>query len=250
VAEIVRGSGIAEADIRSLADSYIASQNVIISWCLGLTQHEHGVDTVREIVNVLLPSRQHRSGRRRTVTGAGTQQRPGQPHVRHRPPARPPSFLDRLAEVCGIDPPREHGLGTRATIEAMRRKDIKVFVALGGNFALSGAGPARARTRRLRNCDLTVQVSTKLIVAISCTGAAALILPCLGRTERDRQVSGEQGVTVEDSMAMVHISSGMKGTGVASPALRVRDPGRLSAGHAARQSYAVARLRRQLRPHP
>jgi molybdopterin-dependent oxidoreductase alpha subunit len=207
-ADIVRGSGIAEADIRSLADSYIASRRVIISWCLGLTQHEHGVDTVREIVNLLLL--------RGNIGQAGAGPSPVRGHsnvqgnrtcgIDHRPTA---AFLDRLAEVCGIDPPREHGLGTVATIEAMRRNDVKVFVALGGNFAL--AAPDVPRTyEALRNCDLTVQVSTKLNRSHIVHGRRALILPCLGRTERDRQASGEQGVTVEDSMAMVHISRGMK----------------------------------------
>jgi molybdopterin-dependent oxidoreductase alpha subunit len=207
-AEIVRGSGIAEADIRSLADSYIASQNVIISWCLGLTQHEHGVDTVREIVNLLLL----RGNISRT--GAGPSPVRGHSNVQgnrrcgidHRPTT---AFLDRLAEVCAIDPPHEHGLGTVATIEAMQRGDVKVFVALGGNFAL--AAPDLPRTyEALRNCDLTVEVSTKLNRSHIVHGRRALILPCLGRTERDRQASGEQGVTVEDSMAMVHISNGMK----------------------------------------
>jgi anaerobic selenocysteine-containing dehydrogenase len=84
-----------------------------------------------------------------------------------------------------------------------------VFVALGGNFAL--AAPDLPRTfEALRNCDLTVQVSTKLNRSHIVHGRQALILPCLGRTEKDQQASGEQGVTVEDSMAMVHISYGMK----------------------------------------
>ena len=134
--------------------------------------------------------------------------------VNNRPPA---AFLDRLADVCGIVPPREFGLGTVATIEAMERGDLKVFIALGGNFAL--AAPDLPRTSAaLRNCDLTVQVSTKLNRSHIAHGRNALILPCLGRSEHDHQASGEQGVTVEDSMAMVHISRGMKKP--ASPHLR------------------------------
>jgi molybdopterin-dependent oxidoreductase alpha subunit len=206
--DIVKGSGISEADIRNLAASYLASERVIVAWCLGLTQHEHGVDTVREIVNVLLL--RGNIGRE----GAGPAPVRGHSNVQgnrtcgidHRPT---PQFLDRLAQVCGIDPPREHGLGTVATIEAMERGDVKVFVALGGNFVL--AAPDQPRTfAAMRNCDLTVQVSTKLNRSHIVHGRRALILPCLGRTERDQQASGEQGVTVEDSMAMVHMSFGMK----------------------------------------
>jgi molybdopterin-dependent oxidoreductase alpha subunit len=215
-ADIVEGSGIAKSDIQELAISYVASERVIIAWCLGLTQHEHGVDTVREIINVLLlrgnigregagpcPVRGHSNVQGNRTCG-----------VNHRPTKE---FLDRLGEVCGIDPPREHGLGTVPTIEAMQRGEVKVFVALGGNFAL--ATPDQAYTyRALRNCELTVQVSTKLNRSHIVHGKRALILPCLGRTEKDRQAGGEQGITVEDAMSMVHISHGMKNP--ASPQLR------------------------------
>src|ERR671919_544789 len=210
-ADLVRDSGIEEPGIRKLADSYVASKRVIIAWCLGLTQHEHGVDTVREIVNLLLlrgnigregagpcPIRGHSNVQGNRTCG-----------VNHRPDK---AFLDRLADVCGIDPPREHGLGTVATIEAMHTGDVKEFVALAGNFAL--AAPDIPYTfEALRNCALTVQVSTKLNRSHIVHGKRALILPCLGRTEKDRQATGEQGITVEDSMSMVHISYGMKEPG-------------------------------------
>jgi molybdopterin-dependent oxidoreductase alpha subunit len=209
--EIVEGSGISEAEIRKLAESYIASKRVIIAWCLGITQHEHGVDTVRELVNLLLlrgnigregagpcPIRGHSNVQGNRTCG-----------VNHHPDA---AFLERLAEVCGIDPPRERGLGTVATIEAMHRGDVKVFVALGGNFALCTPDlPYTAEA--LRKCDLTVQVSTKLNRSHIVHGKRALILPCLARSDKDRQASGEQGVTVEDAMSMVHISHGMKEPG-------------------------------------
>jgi molybdopterin-dependent oxidoreductase alpha subunit len=206
--ELVGGSGISEPDIRALAKSYMKSQRVIIAWCLGLTQHEHGVDTVREIINVLLlrgnigregagpcPIRGHSNVQGNRTCG-----------INHHPEKE---FLDRLADVCGIEPPRDRGLGTVATIEAMHRGDLKVFVALGGNFAL--ATPDQPYTfEALRNCELTVQVSTKLNRSHLVHGKQALILPCLGRTDRDLQASGEQGVTVEDAMSMVHISFGFK----------------------------------------
>jgi molybdopterin-dependent oxidoreductase alpha subunit len=207
-ADLVRDAGVDEAGIRALADSYLGSKRVIIAWCLGLTQHEHGVDTVAEIVNLLLlrgnigregagpcPIRGHSNVQGNRTCG-----------INHRPDK---VFLDRLAEVCGIDPPREHGLGTVETIEAMRRGDLKVFVALGGNFAL--ATPDQPYTyEALRNCELTVQVSTKLNRSHLVHGKRALILPCLARTDKDDQAGGVQGVTVEDAMSMVHISYGMK----------------------------------------
>jgi anaerobic selenocysteine-containing dehydrogenase len=129
--------------------------------------------------------------------------------VNHRPSA---AFLNRLADVCGFEPPREHGLGTVATIEAMHRGDVKVFVALGGNFALCTPDLSYG-SEALRNCELTVQVSTKLNRSHVVHGKRALILPCLARTDKDHQASGLQGVTVEDSMSMVHMSYGMKEPG-------------------------------------
>jgi len=103
-------------------------------------------------------------------------------------------------------------MGTVDTIEAMQRGAVKVFVAFGGNFAL--AAPDLPYTAEaLRKCELTVQVSTKLNRSHIVHGKRALILPCLARTDKDHQASGEQGVTVEDSMSMVHISHGMKEPG-------------------------------------
>ena len=206
--DLVAGSGVAEPDIRKLAVSYMKSERVIIAWCLGLTQHEHGVDTVREIVNLMLlrgnigregagpcPVRGHSNVQGNRTCG-----------IDNKPPK---DFLDRLADVCGFEPPREDGLGVVATIEAMQRGDIKTFVALGGNFALATPDPSRT-FEALRKCELTVQVSTKLNRSHLVHGKRALILPCLARSDKDVQASGIQGVTIEDSMAMVHISFGMK----------------------------------------
>jgi molybdopterin-dependent oxidoreductase alpha subunit len=215
-AEIVHQSGVEEKAIRQLAEVYLNADRTVVAWCLGLTQQEHGVDTVREIVNLLLL--RGNIGRE----GAGPSPVRGHSNVQgnrtcgidHRPSKQ---LLDRLEEVCSITPPREHGLDTVDTIKAMLAGDVKVFVSMGGNFAL--ATPDTAVTfAALRNCELTVQVSTKLNRSHLVHGRTALILPCLGRTEKDIQHSGEQGVTVEDSMSMVHLSFGMKKP--ASPELK------------------------------
>ncbi|MGW2661581.1 FdhF/YdeP family oxidoreductase [Nocardia tengchongensis] len=207
-ADIESRSGVSAADIRKAADIYRVADRSIVSWCLGVTQHEHGVDTVREIVNLLLL--RGNLGRE----GAGPSPVRGHSNVQgnrtcgidHRPAA---AFLDRLAEVCGIFPPREHGLDTVATIEAMAAGRVRVFVGMGGNFAI--AAPDTAYTfEALRNCELTIQVSTKLNRSHLVHGRRALILPCLGRTEKDVQRSGVQSTSVEDSMSMVHLSVGMR----------------------------------------
>jgi molybdopterin-dependent oxidoreductase alpha subunit len=163
---------------------------------------------VREIVNLLLL--RGNIGRE----GAGPSPVRGHSNVQgnrtcgidHRPSTQ---LLDRLEEVCSITAPREHGLDTVDTIKAMLAGDVKVFVSMGGNFSLA-TPDTEATFAALRNCELTVQVSTKLNRSHLVHGRTALILPCLGRTEKDVQRTGEQGVTVEDSMSMVHLSFGMK----------------------------------------
>ncbi|MFD0403608.1 FdhF/YdeP family oxidoreductase [Kitasatospora sp. NPDC127121] len=206
--EIERQSGLGRAEVLKAARVYRDADRSIVSWCLGVTQHEHGVDTVREIVNLLLL--RGNLGRE----GAGPSPVRGHSNVQgnracgidHRPS---PEFLDRLAEACGIDPPRAHGLDTVSAVEAMRRGEVTVFVAMGGNFAL--AAPDTPYTyEALRGCELTVQVSTKLNRSHLVHGRQALILPCLGRTEKDHQRGGVQSTSVEDSMSMVHLSVGMK----------------------------------------
>jgi len=209
-------SGLPADKIRAAAEIYRTANKCIISWCLGVSQQEFGVDTIREIVNVLLlrgnigregagpcPVRGHSNVQGNRTCG-----------INNRPSE---AWLARMDTACNIKSPREHGFDTVGSIKAMDRGDIDVFVGMGGNFA--SATPDRDLTYRgLRRCKLTVHVSTKLNRSHLVHGKEALILPCLGRTEHDHQQSGPQQITVEDSMSMVHLSKGMKEP--ASPHLR------------------------------
>ncbi|WP_069886809.1 FdhF/YdeP family oxidoreductase [Streptomyces luteocolor] len=207
-ADLEAASGLTRAQIEQAARVYREADRTIISWCLGVTQQEHGVDTIREIVNVLLlrgnigregagpcPIRGHSNVQGNRTCG-----------IDHRPSEE---FLDRLADACGITPPRKPGLDTVRTLEAMHRGEVTVFVGMGGNFALA-APDTEYTARALSRCELTVHVSTKLNRSHLEHGRQALILPCLGRTEHDVQRAGEQSVSVEDSMSMVHLSKGIK----------------------------------------
>ncbi|WP_305784069.1 FdhF/YdeP family oxidoreductase [Symbioplanes lichenis] len=207
-ADIVHQSGVTEDVIRELAGKYIASKRAIIAWCLGLTQQIHSVDTMREIMNVLLLRGMI------GVKGAGPSPIRGHSNVQgnrtcginHHPTEK---WLAKHDAATGIVSPRERGLGTVETIEAMRDGRVRVFVSLGGNFAL--AAPDTGHTfAALRNTELTVQVSTKLNRSHLVHGKQALILPCLARSERDDTDAGEQGITVEDSMSYVHLSYGKR----------------------------------------
>lgn len=173
---------------------------------MGITQHRHSVATVRELVNVLML--------RGNIGKAGAGACPVRGHsnvqgnrtvgINEKPPA---DFLDTLEKRYSFSVPRDNGFNTVESIHAMLEGKAKVFIALGGNFA--AATPDTTRTyQALKKCDLTVQISTKLNRSHVITGKRALILPCIGRTEIDCQVSGEQCITVEDSMSMVHSSRG------------------------------------------
>jgi molybdopterin-dependent oxidoreductase alpha subunit len=200
-------SGLSEADIRAAAEVYLGARRVIACWGMGITQHQHSVATIQMIVNLLmLCGHMGREGAGACpVRGHSNVQGDRTMGIWEKPPA---ALLDRLQQVFGFEPPRENGFDTVEAIQAMLDGKGRVFFALGGNFA--AATPDTYQTwKGLRQCDLTVHVATKLNRSHMVHGREALILPCLGRTEIDMQAAGAQGVTVEDSMSMVHISMGI-----------------------------------------
>jgi molybdopterin-dependent oxidoreductase alpha subunit len=204
--ELVEQSGVTRESMREAARVYVESERTIVCWAMGLTQHKNAVANIQEIVNLLLLRGQ--IGR----PGAGVCPVRGHSNVQgdrtmgiwERPAD---TFLDALAREFGFEPPRRHGLDTVETIRAMHDRRVRVFFALGGNF-LSATPDTEFTAEALRRCRLTAHVSTKLNRAHLVTGEQALILPCLGRTERDAQTSGEQFVSVENSMGVVHSSHG------------------------------------------
>ena len=213
---IEAASGLSRREIEDFAGDVMAANSVIVCWAMGITQHRNAVATIREIVNFLLL--RGNIGR----PGAGPSPIRGHSNVQGDRTMgiwekMPDSFLDRLRDEFGFEPPREHGYDTVDTIRAMRDGRIDVFVALGGNFVAATPDTAVTETAMAR-CRLTVHVATKLNRSHLVHGEEALILPCLGRTERDHQASGDQFVTVEDSMSMVHESRGRLEPG--SPHLR------------------------------
>jgi molybdopterin-dependent oxidoreductase alpha subunit len=205
-ADVERLSGLSRSRIEEFADDVTAAESVIVCWAMGLTQHANAVETIREVMNFLLL--RGNIGR----PGAGPCPVRGHSNVQGDRSMgvwekMPDAFLDRLRDEFGFDPPRAHGWDVVDSIRAMRDCKVGVFFALGGNFA-AAAPDSEVTAAGLRRCDLTVHVATKLNRSHVLTGREALILPCLGRTERDRQASGEQYVTVEDSMSVVHASRG------------------------------------------
>ncbi|MFJ6860035.1 FdhF/YdeP family oxidoreductase [Streptomyces werraensis] len=204
--ETLTATGLGREDVERFLRMVLNSERIVVCWAMGLTQHKHSVPMIREVVNFLLL--RGNIGR----PGAGVCPVRGHSNVQgdrtmgifERPA---PAFLDALEKEFGFAPPRRHGYDVVRAIRALRDGEAKVFFAMGGNF-VSASPDTEVTEAAMRRARLTVHVSTKLNRSHAVTGARALILPTLGRTERDRQASGEQFVTVEDSMGMVHASRG------------------------------------------
>ncbi len=201
-ADVEEATGLPRTGIEDTVRDVLGAKSVIVCWAMGLTQHKNSVATIREVVNFLLL--RGNVGR----PGAGVCPVRGHSNVQgdrtmgiyEKPSA---AFLDALRDEFGFEPPRHHGADAVESIRALRDGHAKVFLAMGGNFV--AATPDTAVTEAaMRRARLSVQVSTKLNRSHAVCGAEALILPTLGRTERD----GDQFVTVEDSMGMVHASRG------------------------------------------
>jgi molybdopterin-dependent oxidoreductase alpha subunit len=202
---VTAATGLTRAEIETAAGMFADSPATIVCWAMGLTQGPHAVATIQEIVNVqLLRGMIGRPGAGLCpVRGHSNVQGDRTMGIWH----EPPSWLAPLGEALGVAMPAARGYDTVDTIRAMRDGRVRVFASLGGNFA--AATPDTAVTEAaLAGCALTVQISTKLNRSHAVPGRTALILPCLGRTEQDRQAAGEQFVTVEDSMSYVHPSRG------------------------------------------
>ena len=206
IEELLPETGISIDKIREATALIINNEKIIICWAMGLTQHKNAVDNIRELVNILLLKGS--IGKK----GAGTCPVRGHSNVQgdrtmgiwEKPPT---SFLDSLDKEFNFKAPRKHGLDVVDSIEAMHKKKAKIFIGMGGNF-VSATPDTEFTADALRNCKLTVQISTKLNRSHLIHGKKALILPCLGRSEKDIQSSGEQFITVENSMGVVHQSHG------------------------------------------
>lgn len=203
---IVESSGVSRDLILQAAHVAMTSERMICSWAMGITQHKNGVANVQSIVNFALLRGQ--IGRK----GAGVCPVRGHSNVQGDRTVgiwekMSPAFMTALGTEFQFSPPEKHGFDTVRAIEAMHQGQVKVFVGLGGNF-LSATPDTRFTAEGIERCKLTVQISTKLNRSHLITGERALILPCLGRTEKDLQTSGPQFVTVEDTTGVVHQSNG------------------------------------------
>lgn len=205
--QIVQVSGISQAQIHRCAEIYIRSNATVICYGMGLTQHQYGSRLLQQVANLLMlrgnfgkpgagigPIRGHSNVQGdRTV---GIDEKPK------------PAYLDRVQQVFGFDPPREHGHHVVESIEAMLDGSAKVFIGLGGNFIHAVPDTPRAY-EAMRGLELTVGIATKLNRGHLVHGRDALILPVVARSERIVTPAGEQFVTIEDAMSNVTASRGV-----------------------------------------
>ena len=203
---VLRSTGLTREQIEEAARMFRDSRATVICWAMGITQHRNAVATVKEFANLALL--QGNIGK----PGAGLFPVRGHSNVQgdrtmgiwERPPGH---FLDALRDEFGFEPPREHGLDSVAAIKALRDGEAKVFFGLGGNF-VSAAPDTEVTEEAFRRAALTVHVSTKLNRSHVVHGREALVLPALGRSEKDLTGGRVQRVTVEDSTCAVHASQG------------------------------------------
>ena len=204
--EVLEATGLTMDQLEHFAALWERSERTIVCWAMGLTQHKHAVATIEEVSNALLlrgmigkpgagvcPVRGHSNVQGDRTMGIWEQM--------------PESFLSALDDEMGIVSPRDHGWDVVDSIRAMRDGKVDVFMSMGGNF-LSATPDTDATRAALEKCRLTVQVSTKLNASHLHTGTTNLILPTLGRTDRDVRGGKKQQVSVEDSMGSVHLSRG------------------------------------------
>jgi molybdopterin-dependent oxidoreductase alpha subunit len=203
---IEEASGLSRSDIEFVGNIYAKAERVIINYGMGITQHRHGTGNVQQIANLLML--RGNIGRK----GAGVSPLRGHSNVqgdRTVGITEVPNdkLLDAVARVFGFDPPRNRGHNAIEAVEAIRDGRSKALVCLGGNLAVAMSDP-EVTFNAMRNLDLAVHIATKLNRTHLLLAKQSFILPCLGRTEIDVQATGRQSVTVEDSMSMVHASSG------------------------------------------
>jgi len=205
--ETEAATGLSRLQIAKVAQMMAASKATIICWALGLTQQPHSVNTLKEIINLLLlqgnfgkpgagacPVRGHSN-----VQGDRTMGVWEKPHE---------WMLAALDAEFGIDSPRKHGLDSVDTVNAFENNEVDVFVSMGGNFALACSDTVLLEAA-MQRVGLTVSVSTKPNRSHVMHGLTSLILPTLGRTDTDdKHPSGRQVLSIEDSMSVVSTTQG------------------------------------------
>ena len=205
--DLLEKCGVSEEKINHTVTLLAKKSKIVICWAMGLTQHKNGVENIREYINLLLLK--GAIGK----PNAGTCPVRGHSNVQGDRSVGIQHFVDEalnknIEKHLGFTPPTKEGVDTVGAMKAMHEGKAKVFMCLGGNF-LMAASDTKYTAEALQECNLTVQVSTKLNRTHLVTGKTALILPTLGRSEKDLKNGKQRNFTVENSMGRVTQSKGI-----------------------------------------
>lgn len=205
--DLLAQTGVSEEKINDTVALLANKSKIIVCWAMGLTQHKNGVENIREFINLLLLK--GAIGK----PNAGTCPVRGHSNVQGDRSVGIQHFVDsamnaRIKEHLGFTPPEHEGVDVVGSLKAMYEGNAKVFMCLGGNF-LMAASDTEYTAKGIQNCDLTVQISTKLNRTHLITGKTALILPTIGRSEKDMKNGKPRHFTVENSMGRVKRSKGI-----------------------------------------
>ena len=205
--ELSKSCGIPLEQIREAAEILKDKKKIIVCWAMGLTQHVNAVNTIKEIVNLLLlkGSIGHAGAGTCPVRGHSNVQGDRTMGINEKPSEK---FLKAIEDRFQFLPPQRPGYDVVEAIKAMHLQKAKVFIGMGGNF-LSATPDTHFTGEALRKCKLTVHVSTKLNRSHLVHGEEALILPCLARSDKDVLKGEQQFVSCENSMSVVHASKGV-----------------------------------------
>jgi molybdopterin-dependent oxidoreductase alpha subunit len=210
-ADLERRSGLTRNAMEATATVYRHANAAMVLYGMGITQHRAGAETCQMMVNLLLlrgnmgkqgagilPIRGHSNVQGQRTVG-----------ITEKPNLVP---VEKLEAQFGFSVPKEKGLATVDACEGIINGSVKAMVQLGGNLVRS-VPDHNLVVPAWRKLPLTVQILTKLNKSCVVHGEISYILPCLGRIEIDRQASGPQAVSMEDSTGCMHGSRG-----VAAPA--------------------------------
>ncbi|MEN0049238.1 MAG: FdhF/YdeP family oxidoreductase, partial [Bacteroidota bacterium] len=203
---LIAESGVSEKEIDEAVALLAPAKKVIICWAMGLTQHKNGVANIKECVNLLLlkGSIGIKGGGTCPVRGHSNVQGDRSVGIFHKISE---ASAEAIRKVFNFEPATEEGFDVVDSIQAMYEKRVKVFIGLGGNL-LMAVSDTNYSAQAFRNCNLTVSISTKLNRTHLVPGKISLILPTLGRSEKDLNGVKERKVSVEDSVGKVHLSKG------------------------------------------
>ncbi len=213
---LLDATGLEPSVVDAACSMVIGAKRMIICWAMGITQHLGAIDTIDAMTNLAL------LGGHIGRPGAGLSPIRGHSNVQgdrtmgifERPEVE---LLDALEAEFKVPMPREPGLDAVDAVRALALGKARVLVGLGGNF-VRATPDTNLTERALAAAQLTVQISTKLNRSHVVCGDTAIILPAMGRTDVERSRHGRQFVTVEDSMGIVHSSTGV----LAPPSAGVR----------------------------